>query len=106
MNRNLLLTSILTMFFGMSGPVLHAQEAGSATEMGLESLLVPEDGVGVLPDPGDGGGVSLLTDDPGDGDGAVPVDGGLSILLAAGAAYGVRGLRRRKEARCADRTSR
>jgi hypothetical protein len=26
--------------------------------------------------------------DPGDGDGSVPVDGGLSLLLAAGAAYG------------------
>jgi hypothetical protein len=26
-------------------------------------------------------------DDPADGDGLVPVDGGLSLLLAAGAAY-------------------
>ena len=26
-------------------------------------------------------------DDPADGDGTVPVDGGLSLLLAAGAAY-------------------
>jgi hypothetical protein len=29
-------------------------------------------------------------DDPADGDGTVPVDGGLSLLLAAGAAYGGR----------------
>ncbi len=29
-------------------------------------------------------------DDPADGDGTVPVDGGISILLAAGAAYGIR----------------
>jgi hypothetical protein len=27
------------------------------------------------------------SDDMGDGDGTVPVDGGLSLLLAAGAAY-------------------
>ena len=27
-------------------------------------------------------------DDPADGDGTVPVDGGLSLLLAAGAAWG------------------
>jgi hypothetical protein len=32
-----------------------------------------------------------------DGDGTVPVDGGLSLLLAAGAAYGIRRVRRRKE---------
>jgi hypothetical protein len=31
-------------------------------------------------------------DDPADGDGTVPVDGGLSLLLAAGAAWGVRRL--------------
>ena len=29
-------------------------------------------------------------DDPADGDGTVPVDGGISLLLAAGAAYGSR----------------
>jgi hypothetical protein len=38
--------------------------------------------------------------DPEDGDGqtedAIPVDGGLSLLLAAGAAYGVRSIRMRK----------
>jgi hypothetical protein len=34
-------------------------------------------------------------DDPADGDGTVPVDGGLSLLLAAGAAYGVGRMRRR-----------
>jgi hypothetical protein len=34
-------------------------------------------------------------DDPADGDGTVPVDVGLSLLLAAGAAYGVGRMRRR-----------
>lgn len=29
-------------------------------------------------------------DDPADGDGTVPVDGGISLLLAAGTVYGVR----------------
>lgn len=50
------------------------------------------------------GGGSLLSDDlsstPGDtddGDGTVPVDGGLTLLLAAGAAYGARRLRRHRE---------
>jgi hypothetical protein len=33
-------------------------------------------------------------DDPADGDGTVPVDGGLSLLLAAGAAYSGRRLYR------------
>ena len=36
-------------------------------------------------------------DDPLDGDGTVPVDGGLTLLLAAGAAYGARRLRRHRE---------
>ena len=34
-------------------------------------------------------------DDPTDGDGTVPVDGGLSLLLAAGAAYAGRRLYRK-----------
>jgi hypothetical protein len=58
--------------------------------------------------PAEGGGLSVLTQhddadgealnglsqtDPGDGEGtAVPVDGGLSLLLAAGAAYAGRRL--------------
>jgi hypothetical protein len=33
-------------------------------------------------------------DDPADGDGTVPVDGGLSLLMAAGAAYAGRKLYR------------
>lgn len=37
-------------------------------------------------------------DDPSVDDPAVPVDGGLSLLLAAGAAYGVRGVRRKQKA--------
>ena len=38
--------------------------------------------------------------DPGDpsaNDPAVPIDGGITLLLAAGAAYGVRRLKRREE---------
>lgn len=31
-------------------------------------------------------------DDPADGDGTVPLDGGITLLLAAGAAYGSRRL--------------
>ena len=34
-------------------------------------------------------------DDPADGDGTVPVDGGISLLLGAGTAYGIRVMRRR-----------
>jgi hypothetical protein len=37
------------------------------------------------------------SDDMGDGDGTVPVDGGLSLLLAAGAAWGVRRFHRRSK---------
>lgn len=36
-------------------------------------------------------------DDPSIDDPAVPVDGGLSLLLAAGAVYGVRRVRRRSK---------
>jgi hypothetical protein len=32
-------------------------------------------------------------DDPADGDGTVPVDGGITLLLVAGAAYGARRLK-------------
>ncbi len=35
-------------------------------------------------------------DDPADGDATVPVDGGLSLLLAAGAAYAGRKLHRQR----------
>ena len=35
-------------------------------------------------------------DDPADGDATVPVDGGLSLLLAAGAAWGIRRYRQEK----------
>jgi hypothetical protein len=36
-------------------------------------------------------------DDPADGDGTVPVDGGLSLLLAAGTAYGLRRMHSAKD---------
>jgi hypothetical protein len=46
-------------------------------------------------------GSGAMDDDPAGTDngnpGGIPVDGGLSLLLAAGAAYGVRRLRGRKE---------
>ena len=35
-------------------------------------------------------------DDPADGDATVPIDGGLSLLLAAGAAYGANRVMRKK----------
>jgi hypothetical protein len=47
-------------------------------------------------DPGDPGDGIVVETDPLDGDGVVPVDGGLWLLLAAGAAYGARRLRRRE----------
>ena len=41
-------------------------------------------------------------DDPADGDGTVPVDGGISFLLAAGAAYGARRFVVKKARKAAD----
>jgi hypothetical protein len=38
-------------------------------------------------------------DDPADGDGTVPVDGGLSLLLATGAALGVKSVSARSGAK-------
>jgi hypothetical protein len=34
-------------------------------------------------------------DDPADGDGTVPIDGGITLLLGVGTAYGIRVMRRR-----------
>ena len=65
---------------------------------GGESGVLTLDPGGIL-DPGGGGdpgdAIGVETD-PLDGDGVVPVDGALSLLLAAGAAYGARRLRRRE----------
>ena len=41
-------------------------------------------------------------DDPADGDGTVPVDGGITLLLAAGAAYGARRFVVKKPRKSAD----
>ena len=41
-------------------------------------------------------------DDPADGDGTVPVDGGITLLLAAGAAYGSRRFVVKKPRKSAD----
>lgn len=51
------------------------------------SLAQPGGG-GPLPGPGNGGGGGGATD--------VPVDGGISLLLAGGVAYGVKHLRDRR----------
>jgi hypothetical protein len=78
----------------------HAQDdltAGGLSGNGESVILTPDPG-GIL-DPGGGGdpGDGIVVEkDPQDGDGAIPVDGGLSLLLAAGAAYGARRLRRRE----------
>ena len=89
---------ILTMMLTASVPVLQAQNA--------DELFYGSDQPGLLTDelPGVGNLLPvqdlLSTDDnlateAGPAPGVVPVDGGLSLLLAAGAAYGARRLRRR-----------
>jgi hypothetical protein len=45
----------------------------------------------------DGDDDPMETENNGPAPGPLPVDGGLSLLLAAGAAYGARRLRRRKK---------
>lgn len=97
--KNKFCTSILMLCFALSA---HSQdeliEGGSGiTQLteNIDALLEPVDG-GVL-----GGGL-VSGDDPmetnlgeaGDGETQVPIDGGLSLLLAAGAAYGARRLRK------------
>lgn len=52
-------------------------------------LLFPMLGIS-QPGPGGGGGTGSNPDDTG---GSVPIDGGLSLLLAAGVGYGVKKLR-------------
>jgi hypothetical protein len=93
--------SLTAPAFAQSGDEENIINAGSGINQlseNIQSLLEPV-----------GGGL-VSSDDPmnsfgglpGDGDGTttgeeIPVDGGLSLLLAAGAAYGGRRVRRRKE---------
>ena len=71
----------------------------------IQSLLEPVGG-GIIGGGGTGSGDDFLSteNDPDDGDGVVPIDGGLSLLLAAGASYGARRLRRRRDASRGART--
>ena len=92
-SRTLLLSILLTT----SMPALRAQDADEYLTNGDQSgLLIDEmPGIGSLLQIEE----LLLTDESlateaGPAPGAIPVDGGLSLLLAAGAAYGARRLRR------------
>ena len=71
----------------------------------IQSLLEPVDGGVVGGGSGSGEDFLATENEMDDGDGQfIPVDGGLSLLLAAGAAYGARRLRRRKDASSGPRT--
>ena len=65
-----------------------SSSGGILDENPIMSLLPDDPGSGLL------GEDPMDTDAPSPGP-SIPVDGGLSLLLAAGAAYGVRRLRRR-----------
>ena len=54
-------------------------------------MVLAQDGP---PDPGDGGG----------GDPGVPIDGGISLLAAAGIAYGAKVVHARRKAKQAEKT--
>ena len=94
--------SLTAPAFAQSGDEENIINAGSGISQlseNIQSLLEPVGGGGeglIGPgDPGDALGVETGGDmDDGDGQ-FIPVDGGLSLLLAAGAAYGVRRVRRR-----------
>ena len=100
----LLVTMTMTLTvpaFAQSGDEENIINAGSGINQlseNIQSLLEPVGGGGeglIGPgDPGDALGVET-GGDMDDGDGVVPIDGGLSLLLAAGAAYGARRVRRR-----------
>lgn len=82
MHHNILKIVFILLFLAFDHFILRGQDA---------SVLFSDD----TPAFGDGG---MATEDDGGppNQGLVPVDGGLSLLLAAGAAYGARRLRRRK----------
>ena len=95
-------TFLLAILLTASTPALRAQDA--------DELLTNGDQHGLLIDelPGIGSLLPIeellstdesLATEAGPAPGAIPVDGGLSLLLVAGAAYGVRRLRRKKEAK-------
>ncbi len=89
-------TTIIALLLAVQ--VTRAQDelpSGGLLQQNGESGIFTLDPGGIF-DPGDPGEGIVVENDPLDGDGVVPVDGGLSLLLAAGAAYGARRLRRRK----------
>ena len=89
---------IFTMMLTASVPVVQAQDADELFSGSDEPVLLTDE----LPDVGNllpvqdlpSTDESLATEN-GPAPGGIPVDGGLSLLLAAGAAYGARRLRRR-----------
>jgi hypothetical protein len=90
-------TLLLTLMLSASAAIVRAQDVDALIESGQPGLLTDEmPGIGNLLPVED----LLATDESlatevGPNPGGVPVDGGLSLLLAAGAAYGARRLRRR-----------
>jgi hypothetical protein len=88
---------LFSMLLSMSFASLHAQDSGDGSDIDDQPGLMTEGtpGIGNLLPMQD-----LLSDDEslatenGPAPGDIPVDGGLSLLLAAGAAIGVSRLRR------------
>ena len=90
-------TFLLTILLSTSTTILHSQD--------VHEFLTNNDQPGILTDEVSGLGSLLpvqdllsteesLSTEIGPAPGDIPVDGGLSLLLAAGAAYGARRLRR------------
>ena len=89
--------SLTAPAFAQSGDEENIINAGSGINQlseNIQSLLEPVNGGDMGAGGGMGSGDDFLSteSDPLNGDGQVPVDGGLSLLLAAGAAYGGRRL--------------
>ena len=84
--------SILVLASLLSTPIM--AQVVDPNESGIVVPLLPE----LSLDVSEGGDDPIQTDDTGGpSPGPLPVDGGLSLLLAAGAAYGARRLRRRRD---------
>ncbi len=84
-----MILAILVSFSLFSTPLSAQVDDPGAT--GIAVPLFPQ-----LSEDDTGGGDDFVGTDNGPDPGPLPVDGGLSLLLAAGAAYGARRLRRRK----------
>ena len=92
---------LFTMLFTSSLSVLHAQDAGIVTGELIEPGLMTDGmpGIGnLLPVEDLLSTEEILSTESGPAPGDIPVDGGLSLLLAAGAAYGAGRMRRRTKA--------